>query len=343
MATLLDIAERAGVSKDTAARVLRGEHKGVRADAAHRARRVRRIAREMGYRPNAAARAVARGRFGGISLLKSQGGHSPIPPDLIKGIQNALAPLDWHLTLDRLPESRATDPQYMPKVLREQFADGLLVYYPDRIPEGMVGLIRDYRIPAIWVNSKLDADCAHPDDLAAGRRATEHLLALGHLRIAYADYSYDVREIVERAHYSAVDRQTGYDIAMRAAGLAPCAWRAERHVNRPFRKHDAADRLRAGGRPTAIVCHSLGEAIPICLAAMALGIGVPGELSVTAIGGAGDGLVADFTALTLPEAALGETAVRMLEEKIANPAAALAPRAIGFAFHQGETTAPLRT
>ncbi len=69
MGTLDEIAKAAGVSRMTVSNVLNGKNKETWSSTAERAERIREIARELNYRPNAAAKAVVTGRFGGIGLL----------------------------------------------------------------------------------------------------------------------------------------------------------------------------------------------------------------------------------------------------------------------------------
>jgi LacI family transcriptional regulator len=69
--TIDEIAERAGVSASTVARVLRGDVKGVQERSARKAREILRISEELGYRPNWRARALSRGKTHTIGLLYS--------------------------------------------------------------------------------------------------------------------------------------------------------------------------------------------------------------------------------------------------------------------------------
>ena len=69
MATLAEIAREAGVSPATVSNVLNGRNKENWGSSARRADEIRAVAQRMGYRPNAAARATATGRFGAVALL----------------------------------------------------------------------------------------------------------------------------------------------------------------------------------------------------------------------------------------------------------------------------------
>ena len=87
--------------------------------------------------------------------------------------------------------------------------------------------LRALQTPAIFINVKQEFDAVHPDDLRGGEIATEHLLQLGHTRIAYARAAVNLKE-----HYSEIDRRLGYEAAMQSAGLPPLIWRSARRSGR---------------------------------------------------------------------------------------------------------------
>lgn len=68
-ATIYDIAREAGVSPMTVSRVLKGEHKGLRADARERARKIQETAKRLGYRPSAIAKALKVGNTRTIGVV----------------------------------------------------------------------------------------------------------------------------------------------------------------------------------------------------------------------------------------------------------------------------------
>jgi LacI family transcriptional regulator len=146
----------------------------------------REIAEKLNYRPDAARRRTSPGRFGSIGLLTAP---NRLPGVFFEGtfqaIRRELSQRDLHLTIGDLSDYQLTDATHIPKILRELAADGLLISYIADIPERMVSLIHQYRIPSVWINTVLEADCVYPDDFNAGKRATDHLLQLGHSAIAY--------------------------------------------------------------------------------------------------------------------------------------------------------------
>ncbi len=343
--TLQDIAVAAEVSAPTVSRVLNGTFRSIGISHSS-AERIRKIARQMGYRPNAAARAVRSGRFAQVALLVgTEGMRSRIFAGLLAGIHEGIAEDRLNLMLVRMPDELLTDLTVMPRALEEAASDGFLVDYTHGIPDRMIQLIRSFRIPAVWINSKQDFDCVRPDDLSAGRDATGQLLSLGHRRVAYANYTYGPG--FPQPHYSVAERQAGYEQAMRAAGLTPRVLRATEGYDVVATKRVAFSRRWLGGpdRPTGVVCYGGSEAQPIFHAATCMGLAMPGDLSLTMFGEApikwfGPLLSAWLT----PDREVGREATRMLLEKIRRPERKLASRTVPFNFFEhGATCAPPRS
>ena len=317
--TLQAVASKAGVSLPTVCHILNPRSKRAGLFALETQRRVRQIATEMGYRPNAAARSIAIGRFGAVTLLLSQhGNRSQLPPRLLDGIDEALADAELHLMVARLPDEKLTDPQAMPKLLRQLTSDGLLINYNAHIPARMIELIKQYELPCVWINSKQPHDCVHPDDEKAAYDATRLMLVAGHTRIAFIDYTYGPSP--ERCHYSNTDRRAGYRRAMMDAGLSPRLICGPENIPLEDRPAFTRDWLTADDRPTAALCYTHHESAPILATADRLGMSLPRDLALFTIH---DEAVRHFdirvpTAM-LPEREIGKRAVTLLRDRIARP------------------------
>lgn len=336
MGVLDEIAEAAGVSRMTVSNVLNGKNKETWPSTAERAARIREIAEKLNYRPNAAAKAVVTGRFGSIGLLSST---KPSTGVFFEGtfqaVRRELSERDLHLTMGDLSDYQLTDANHIPKILRELSADGLLISYIADIPERMMGLIHQYRIPSVWINTVLKADCVYPDDFDAAKRATEHLLQLGHRDIAYV-------QAADSSHYSVAQRCAGYTKAMEDARCRPQV------VEHPSTSvaYNGLQPLRAwlsrANRPTAIVAYEAVYAMPAFCAALSLGLQVPQDISLLTFH---DKPVTEpgvcISTMLIPAAEMGQTAVDMVLQKIANPDEDLPPQAITFEFEAGNTCAPV--
>ncbi len=269
--TIYEIARRAGVSSSTVARVLKGTNKENWASSARRAARIRRIAKELGYRPNWRARAFSEKRTRSIGMLQLYRGHYNIFDGVNSGILDSftqtLQQEGYHLVIVRIDDGG----QWEPMVI-DQRLDGCAML--QCMPAEVQQVLRSSRLPNVLINDPGDA--AGPqvlaDDFGGAVLATEHLLELGHRRIAM--YVHDEAD----PHYSIGERRRGFEHAMDDAGLKGSAlyWHDDheavlRRVTRSVRH-----------RPTAVICYSHREAIPLIHGLWAAGVRVPQDLSIIA-------------------------------------------------------------
>jgi LacI family transcriptional regulator len=329
--TIKEIARLSGLSYPTVSQILNNRPVNFRQETRDK---VLEIARKLGYRPNAYARAMSRGKFGAIGLLLSRDiATSALFGDILYAMEAELRVHDAHLVIGDMPDEQLVDQGGLPKVLREWSVDGLLINYTHDRPRGMDELIARQKIPAIWINTRLNHDCIYPDDQDAGRRAAEHVLAMGHRRLAFASFT-------TTNHYSLADRFAGAEAACRAAGVAlkdlRCSERSlegriallRRWLTRPL-------------AATAILCHGRDEAISVVHWATRLGIDVPRELSIICFFQEPlDELSIAITQLQHPMHEMGTLAVRMLMQKIDSKEPATPAVAVPFALLPGQTCAP---
>ncbi len=330
--TQADLARLAGVSAVTVHKALGGQS-GV---SERMRQKIQNLAVEHGYRINVSGRAMRTGRFGNIALvLSTVPGRSTVPGGLLTGIQATLDEKDTQLTVARLPDAKLASEGFVPKVLREWSVDGLLINYTDHIPPNMTRLIREHAVPSVWINTSQSADCVYPDDLGAARQATRLLLEQGHRHIAFVDYAHDLAADPE-AHFSARARREGYEAEMAQAGLSASVVQDQ---IAPEAQLAAAERLlRSDARPTAALCYAGPDATALYVAALKLGLDVPADLSLISFGGQrvrAVGIPVD--SMLLPEAAMGRTAVLMLQEKIEKPGGTLPPAKLPFTYQAGQT------
>ncbi|MFI2721177.1 LacI family DNA-binding transcriptional regulator [Streptomyces collinus] len=264
--TIRDVAERAGVSKSLVSLVLRGSDQ-VRPEKRDA---VLRAAQELGYRPNAAARSLSEQRTRTVGVLLNDL-RNPWFVDLLDGLNSLLHANGLHMLLAdaRLNRRTGQDPA---DPLLDLRVDGLVVVgtLPDPAPLGAVA----ERIPVVLAGSREPAppgvDVVAGDDERGARLVTEHLIGLGHRRIAHI------------AGYGAVGelRRGSFEAAMRRHGLG------ERAVVEPSDMTEEGGyrttvRLLSGPeRPTAVFAVNDMAAIGVLSAAEELGLRVPRDLSV---------------------------------------------------------------
>jgi LacI family transcriptional regulator len=263
--TIYEIAEKAGVSSSTVARILRGDIKESHRRSVETARRIRRLATEMGYRPNLRARAFSRGRTHGIGLLYTddawifEGMNTHVVNSMVRALQRA----GYHLVFAPIDDTGSWE-----EIVLGGQIDGGVVF--QTLPTKIREALRKRALPLVLLGDSSDPSVSHVvvDDIAGAYAATKHLIGLGHKRILFF-----VHKTI-KPHCSISDRQTGYRTAMEEAGL-------ETRVCMQSAEEDAVDTLvRGDDRPTGVVCYSNLEATLIVHAMWQYGVSVPASLSV---------------------------------------------------------------
>ena len=264
--TIRDVADRAGVSKSLVSLVLRGSDR-VRAE---KREAVLRAVRELGYRPNAAARSLSEQRTRTVGVLLHDL-RNPWYVDLLDGLNSLLHAGGLHMLLAdaRLGRRVGQDPA---GPFLDLGADGLVVVgtLPDPAALGAVAA----RIPVVVAGAREPVppgvDVVAGDDEQGARLVTEHLLGLGHRRIAHI------------AGYGAVGelRRRSFEAAMRAHG--PSAEGVVEFSDMTEEGgHRAAVRLLSRpDRPTAVFAVNDIACLGVLSAADDLGLRVPRDLSV---------------------------------------------------------------
>ncbi len=278
--TIKTIAARAKVSNPTVSRILGGRG-GPFAEATRK--RVHQLAEELGYRPNGMARSIRSQRFETIGLLlTTDNNRSRLDNNLLMGLHDGLAEHNQHLLIGRLPDVKLTDADFVPRILREWSCDGLIINYTTHVPSRLIELIEEGQIPAIWLNTKdRSVNTILPDDLGAGRAATQRLIELGHRRIAYLDPLHNPDKVFEASdHYSIHDRAAGYRDAMEAARLEPQFILPRSYVARDDRPEVDTAWLNGPDRPTAVVSYSHYGLASVLFGARAGGLRIPHDLSL---------------------------------------------------------------
>jgi len=278
MATIDEIAVQAGVSRDTAARILRGEGKGMRRDAVRRAERVLEVARTLGYRPNAAAKAVSLGRFNSVALLDDHDVRMHyLPSALLDAIGQGLSARGVRLTYSSISETSLSGFSLDASIFHEKHCDGYLINYLKPVPESFLAWQRRHQAKCVWLNNRTGSHCVHMDDRTAGRQAAELLLEAGHRRIGYLGPD----PVAALAHSSVVDRHDGFRMALDKAGIAS---RHDRFCLGHAEAYAAAREMLAGPRrPSAILAYESYYALPVLMAAWSRQLRIPDDLSLVCI------------------------------------------------------------
>jgi DNA-binding LacI/PurR family transcriptional regulator len=285
--TLQTIADHLGVSRMTVSNAFS------RPDqlSASLRDRVLAVAEELGYGgPDAAARSLASGTAGTVGVLLSETLTYSLTDEVamafLAGISDELAPTGLSLTL----LSAAPEGDLVPA--RDVAIDGAIVYScnPD---SSAVGWLMRRRLPLVFVDQAPAPGITsiNIDDRLGARAAAEHIVHLGHRRVAIVTTGFGGEFGILADPLSATtvnterQRLLGWLDALDAAGIVPTVVR-QPHVNPDDIGYAAAQTvLDLGDRPTAILCFSDAIARGVIRAVQDAGLQVPADVSVVGFDG----------------------------------------------------------
>jgi DNA-binding LacI/PurR family transcriptional regulator len=311
MTGIADVAQRAGVSKATASRALTG--RGYVSPETRQ--RVRSAAAELGYVPSTSAVSLATGRTRNVGVVMPYLNRWFFA-EVLEGIQTALLARGFDLTLyDAEPGTAERERIFGDFLARKRF-DGLIAVGLEPADHELEQLRAIGRPVVSVVGSSSATNVVSVDDDHAARRATEHLLALGHRRIAFLGGG--------GGHPAYVDqrRLAGYRASMTAAGLADGITHIHSPVSMPGGYAAAVDLLGHDRRPSALVAVCDEVAIGAIIAARRLGLQVPSDLSVVGIDDHEHAEMFSLTTLRQVPREQGAHAVDMLIRQLEEPDAA---------------------
>lgn len=300
--TISDIARRANVSISTVSRVLRGT---VPVTEAKR-QAVMAAVTELNYQPNVFARGLASGESMAIGVLTQNFG-SPFYDAILQGVVQGLrdtryfpvfADGQWQVEIERAAVL----------ALMQRQIDGLIVIGGFLTSDHLAPFVE--RTPVVFVARRLadcEENCLYIDNRKAAYLATQHLITLGHRRIAHLSG--------RRDHPDAVEREQGYKQALADAGIE---LRPELVVEGNFRRQSgvlAVEMLLARGAAfSAIFAANDQMAFGTRLALYRRGIRVPEDVSLVGFDDepAAAFMVPPLTTIRQPAVELGLEASRVI-------------------------------
>jgi DNA-binding LacI/PurR family transcriptional regulator len=301
---LEEVADRAGVSKSIASRVLNGDPSvSVRGDTRDR---ILLAARDLAYRPNPLARALAGTERGALALLVPAF-DNPAYAAVIRGAYARARERGYVLLAAEDFEGQQADEAFT-ELVEAGRIDGLLI--ASALPARPLLAA----LPHVFVNRAVPGAVANVvlDVARASEVAVDHLVDLGHRRLGHV--------AGPGAIESARRREEAFLDAALRRGLEPIVERA------PFSEPGGAgatERLLAE-RPdvTALYVSSFGQAVGALRAAAGAGRRVPEDLSVLTFEEVPQAAwtVPPLTTIAMPMRQLGETSVDVLLGQIAGAA-----------------------
>ena len=274
-ATIADVAAASGVGVGTVSRVINGAS-NVR-EATRRS--VQKVIEQLGYRPSHLAVSLSRGTPRTVAIV--------VPhltrPSAVMRLAGALAVLDeqgYDTVVCNVDTPQQRDHHVAALTTRHR-ADGVIVVSL-RLSREQLGIFRKTAVPLVTVDVvAAGVPQTVTDDVAGGRLATRHLLALGHRRIGFVGDSMRRKSATDMGFAASQHRLTGYREELAAAGIGYDAALVRRGPHGPANAEAlAAELLELPDRPSAIFAASDTQAIGVLAAADQCGIPVPDQLSV---------------------------------------------------------------
>ncbi len=307
MATIRDVADRAGVSVTTVSHVINR----TRYVEAGTEGRVRQAIEVLGYRPNLLARSLRSRKTHTIGLLVPDNSN-PFFADVARAIEDAGFAEGYSVILCNSDLSEAKQAAYIDVLLAKQ-VDGLILISSGNRPDDLRRII-DAGVPVVVVDrelSELPVDQVLVDNEQGGYLAGTYLLELGHRNIGYIAGPSDVTPSEGRVR--------GFNRALAEVGLQ---FRDDMLVrgNGRYDGGESAmrDLLAREPRPTAVFAFNDLMAIGAISAIRRAGLRVPGDISVM---GFDDILQASamfpaITTIAQPIAEIGKVSTTLLLKRI---------------------------
>lgn len=338
MSTITDVAKVSGVSIATVSNVLNNGSKPVRAETRVR---VLNAARSLNYHPNAMAQGLVRRRMNTLGIFFGVVDSpvivtNPYASAILQGVLTAAADTGNNLTFFT---ARWRGAEQSAPAFRDRRADGLLLIAAPTDSDILAGLSslgltlvtistpsEQYGIPSVDVDNVLGA-----------RMAVEHLLSLGHRKIAHLSGDLNMLSVPLR-------KESFIQSMLKAGICTPKEYMQACHFDGSSSYEATRILMSLPDPPTAIFASNDAIAITAMEAARDMGISIPNDLSII---GFDDIVTARMTIPSLttihqPFLEVGEKAARLLVERIQCPDASQSSILIPPFFVERDSTGPVK-
>ncbi len=267
--SIKDIARLAGVSYSTVSRALNDNPVVNRETAA----RIKNVATTAGYAANAVGRSLATGRTQTIGVIVTTIADT-FAAEIVAGIEAVAGKSGFSVVL----ACAHADPEReigIVRSFRENRVDGLVIT-ASRVGTLYAPLISEMKVPLVLVNHFSPGQFAQSvmiDNVSGAREVTQHLIRLGHRRIAYLGDQFGLQ--------SDTDRFSGYRQALTEADI-PFQPKLLVHGNgKPLGAVAPMEKLLSlPEKPTAVFCYNDMSALGALHVAVKRGLGVPKDISL---------------------------------------------------------------
>lgn len=270
--------------------------------------RIRKVAREMGYQPSAAARSLKTNQTRVLGVIVNSI-DDPFFSEILFGIEDAAQSAGYSLFIASSQYDQDRE-QKIVQTMMEQRTDGVIICSTSFSADKGRQLLAN-GFPVVVVNYKATENfnfSIYHDDVNGCRQITRHLIDLGHKKIAFLGNS--------RSGRTSMDRLLGYKKEMRTSGIQVIEdYIYEVDGSEPELGTEGLNYfLNLQHPPTAVICFNDMIAIGVLHACKEKGIRVPEDLSVTGF----DNIIFSaytsppLTTLDQPKYTIGKEAAQLL-------------------------------
>ena len=312
--TIRVVAERAQVAVSTVSRVLNGGYASAAAKG-----RVQLAIRELGYAPSITAQSLVTGRAGCIGVV-SYTTQSAWFSQILAGIEEQLADSRQSVLLASLMLNGRYDSGRVAAWISERRVDGLMIIRYTRREHGLFTAASTAGLPVVLIGPDIKAPASsivRCNNLDAGRIVAEHLLELGHRRMAFAGGPRDSIDTRDRHRgLSQALAQREIELPEKRVWFGP-NYGPESGVE--YAQLFLAQPARA--RPSAVILGNDAMALGFMRTVLQHGVKIPEEVSVVGFDGIPEGghYWPGLTTVLQPAHRMGASGCRALLECIANP------------------------
>jgi DNA-binding LacI/PurR family transcriptional regulator len=302
----LDVAAKSGMSKSLVSLALSGSPK-VSDDSK---KKILKAAKELGYRPNAAARSLAarRSKTLGVLILDL---HNPVSAEIVDAVQTEIRQYGYSSLLVTGGDDPDLEKAEIDTLLQFQI-EGLILISHRLTPEALKAIATE--VPTVTVTRE-DIEVAHMDsvcndDVAGSQIAVDHLVGLGHSKIVCLSGG---------DNPVSISRAEGYKQAMKRHGLTEKTQIVSGGLTDTAGYSAAKKALELS--PTALVVANDIAAVGAIAAIEESGLRVPEDISVIGYDGIRLGGLrsVNLTSVAQPLAELGKLAAKRIIERIEKP------------------------
>jgi len=308
-----DVAEAAGVSLGTVSNVL---NRPDRVSARTR-ERVENAMTELAFVRNESARQLRAGKSRVVAYVMLDASN-PFFTDVAQGIEEAAEDADLSVFTCNSDQRTEREHVYLDR-LEQQRVQGILITPVDPDDPALDAVAaRGTAVVIVDRTRSVDTHCSVAvDDVLGGRLTAEHLLDLGHQRVAFVGGPERIGQVR--------DRRSGVRQALDAAGRSPddlvVVGTEALTVDEGRSAGAGIVGMRTEARPTAAVCANDLLALGLLQQCVSLGVRVPEDLAIVGYDDIDFAAAAavPLTSVRQPRRQLGRTAAELLLDEAANP------------------------